>query len=129
MWRYNEGEEPPAPFLAVTIHHPESPHQPIQVQAKIDTGADISAIPVSIIGELGLPVTSKLLVEGYDGTASTVSTYGAILQMDQARFRSQEFIAIGEPHALLGRDILNYYYLLLNGPELTFDLRLKPFSE
>jgi predicted aspartyl protease len=126
MWRYNEQVEPPAPFLTVTIHHPEA-NQAIPIEAKIDTGTDISAIPLSIIQELGLPVTSKLLVEGYDGVASTVSTYGAILQIEQARFRSQEFIAIAEPHALLGREILNHYYLLLNGPKLNFDLRLKPF--
>lgn len=62
MWRYNESEEPPAPFLAVTIHHPEAPHQTLQLQAKIDTGADISAIPVSIIGALGLSVTSNRIV-------------------------------------------------------------------
>ena len=127
MWRYNEAVEPPAPFLTVTIHHPET-KQAIQLEAKIDTGADISALPLASIHELGLPVTSKLLVEGYDGVASAVSTYGAILQIEQARFRSQEFIAIAEPHALLGREILNHYYLLLNGPTLTFDLRLKPFS-
>lgn len=128
MWRYNEDVEPPAPFLPVTIHHPETPSRTIQITAKLDTGADISALPISIIHALELPVTSKLLVEGYDGVASTVSTYGAILQIEQARFRSQEFIAIAEPHALLGREILNHYYLLLNGPELNFDLRLKPFS-
>ena len=126
MWKYNEQVEPPAPFLTVTIHHPEA-KRAIQLEAKIDTGADISAIPLSTIHELGLPVTSKLLVEGYDGVASTVSAYGAILQIEQARFRSQEFIAITEAHALLCRDILNHYYLLLNGPKLNFDLRLKPF--
>ncbi|MEZ4869524.1 MAG: hypothetical protein R3C14_49830 [Caldilineaceae bacterium] len=93
--------------MTVTIHHPET-NRTIQLEAKIDTGADISAIPLSSIQELELPVTSKLLVEDYDGVASTVSTYGAILQIEQARFRSQEFIAIAEPHALLGREILNH---------------------
>ena len=74
-----------------------------------------------------MPVTSELLVEGYDGVASVVSTNGAVLQIAKTRFRSQEFIAITEPHVLLGRDILNHYYLLLNGPKLNLDRRLKPF--
>lgn len=56
MWRYNEQVEPPAPFLTVTIHHPET-KRAIQIEVKIDTGADISAMPLSIIQELGLPVS------------------------------------------------------------------------
>ena len=35
-----------------------------------------------------------------------------------------EVIVITEPHALLGRDVLNYFYTRLNGPDLTFDLSL-----
>jgi len=35
-----------------------------------------------------------------------------------------EVIVIAEPYALLGRDVLNYFYARLNGPDLTFDLSL-----
>jgi hypothetical protein len=75
---------------------------------------------------LGLPTTSKIVIEGYDGIPSTVFTYGVVIEVEQARFRSQEVIAIAETYGLLGRDVLNYFYLHLNGPELTLNLSLKP---
>lgn len=127
MWAYNQEEQPPAPCLTVTLRHPEDLTRTINLQAKIDTGADISAIPINLIAQLGLPIMSKLVVEGYNGIPATVSTYSAHILIGAARFRLQEVIAISEPHALLGRDILNHFYVHLNGPELNFDLSLKPF--
>lgn len=128
MWEYNRDETPPAPFIDLVVQHIELPQQSASIQAKIDTGADISALPVSVITALDLPVISKLIVEGYDGNQSTVSTYGAALEIGNGRFRSQEFIGIHEPHALLGRDILNFFYVLMNGPDLNLQMQLKPFD-
>ena len=126
MWTYNEEEQPPAPFLDVVVHHPEDTAQTVQVQAKIDTGADISAVPATLVAQLGLPIASKMNVEGYDGVATTVSTYSVLIEVRQARFRVREVISISETYVLLGRDVLNHFYIHLNGPELTFDLSVAP---
>ena len=90
MWAYNTNENPPAPFLDLIVEHLEHPSQASLIQAKIDTGADISALPFSVIEDPDLPVTSKLVVEGYDGNRSTIFTYGATLEIGRARFRSHE---------------------------------------
>jgi len=37
-----------------------------------------------------------------------------------------EVIAIPKDHVLLGRDVLNHFYVKLNGPELTFDFSPSP---
>lgn len=126
MWSYNQEVQPPAPFLDLVVHHPEETAQAIRIQAKIDTGADISAVPAVLITQLGLPTTSKIVIEGYDGIPATVFTYGVVIEVEQAHFRSQEVIAISEQYILLGRDVLNHFYLHLNGPELTFNLSLMP---
>ncbi len=128
MWNYNQDEHPPAPFLDVVILHLENSAQSLPILAKIDTGADVSALPTTVITQLGLPVMSKMVVEGYNGVPATVSTYGAALEIRQARFRSQGFISTHEPFALLGRDILNYFYVLLNGPNLNLEMQLQPFQ-
>jgi hypothetical protein len=69
-----------------------------------------------------LPVR-VISVEGYENKPMPVPTYAVALNVANARFR-MEVIVIAEPYALLGRDVLNYFYARLNGPDLTFDLSL-----
>ena len=59
--------EPPAPFLDLVLRHPEKSTMNAPITAKVDTGADLSALPASVIAQLDLPMTGKLLVQGYDG--------------------------------------------------------------
>ena len=124
MWSYNPQIDPPAPVLDVVIRHPYIPEQFRLVPAKLDTGADLSAIPQSIADELGLLPVQTITAEGFDGTRTTLDTYAVTLEIAKARFRYIEVILIPEEHALVGRDILNHFYARLNGPTLTFDLRL-----
>jgi len=37
-----------------------------------------------------------------------------------------EVISIPETYVLLGRDVLNRFYIRLNGPDLTFDMSTSP---
>jgi len=126
MWAYDQDVQPPAPFLDIVIYHPENSVQATRSRAKVDTAADISAIPAPWVVQLGLPIASKLTVEGYDGIPASVFTYTVLMEVGPARFKNLEVIAIPETYALLGRDILNHFYIHLNGPELTFDLSLTP---
>ena len=124
MWQYNQQIEPPAPFLELTIHHPQIASQSRTIAAKLDTGADVSAIPQQIATALALIPARTILVEGYDGTQSTIDTYIVIVQIGKTRFRNVEVILIPDDHALLGRDLLNFFYTKLNGPALTLALSL-----
>jgi hypothetical protein len=127
MWAYNREVEPPAPFVEIAIHHPTNLEQSIRIQAKIDTGADVSAIPTSLIPQLQLPVASNLLIEGYDGVSVRVLSYSVLLEIADHRFENWEVIAFPDDYVLLGRDILNYFYVQLNGPDFTFKVSLRPF--
>ena len=126
MWPYNHQIEPPGPFLEIIIRHPRLPAKFQIVPAKLDTGADISAIPQRIVDELELLPVRTLLIEGYDGSQTAIDTYAVTIEAAKAPFRQTEVILIPEEHALLGRDLLNFFYIQLNGPTLTFDLRLAP---
>jgi hypothetical protein len=53
-------------------------------------------------------------------------SYDQDVEPSPIRFRRLEVILIPEEYVLLGRDVLNHFYAHLNGPDLTFDLRLSP---
>ena len=126
MRSYDQSFEPPAPLLDVLVLHPLSPDRSRRVPAKLDTGAELSAIPHAVADELELMAVRNILAETYDGTRASVATYFITLEAAQARFLRLEVILIPEDYVLLGRDVLNHFYAQLNGPDLTFDLRLSP---
>ena len=68
MWTYNQEIEPPGPFLDIIIRHPRLSAKFQTVPAKLDTGADVSAIPQRIVDELELLPMRTILIEGYDGS-------------------------------------------------------------
>lgn len=127
MWSYNLDVDPPAPFIEIVLRHPTNPEQTTYLQAKIDTGADISAIPADLLAQIPLPTASKIIVEGYDGVSATVFSYSTHLEIAGTRFENWEVIEIPDSYGLLGRDLLNHFYIQLNGPELTLSLsRTRP---
>ena len=125
MWPYNQNIDPPAPFLPVVVLHPITGESHTLV-AKLDTAADISAIPETLRNNLNLNQAQTIPVEGYDGVRTSLPTYIITLELAGAQARHLEVIAIPEDHMLIGRDVLNHFYAKLNGPELTFDLSLAP---
>ena len=48
-------------------------------------------------------------------------------EITDIRFENWEVITFPDDYVLLGRDILNNFYVQLNGPELTFEMSLRPF--
>ncbi|MEA3397621.1 MAG: aspartyl protease family protein [Chloroflexota bacterium] len=125
MIPYDRSIDPPAPFVEVSILHPTNGQQDT-LPAKLDTGADISGIPIQIVDKLGLVTARSVPIEGYDNVRVQLPTYIIALEVAGARFRQLEVVPLPEKHVLLGRDVLNHFYARLNGPELTFGLSLTP---
>ena len=69
---YDTSEFPPAPFLPVRLASLAEHSEAITVQAKLDTGADLTVIPYALIERLHLMPVGEIEVEGYDSRRATI---------------------------------------------------------
>jgi hypothetical protein len=120
---YDRSFSPPAPALMVEVYSPDDPTQRQQILAKLDTAADITVISAQVLDTLNAEVFSMQVVSGYESTPIAVSTYVVGIELPTARIRRIEVVPISEDYVLLGRDVLNLFYITLDGPDLTFELR------
>ena len=124
MYPYDTSFTPPAPVLPVQIGSAQSPGEMRRTTAQLDTGADISGVPITLLSELGIEPYRSVEVQDFDGDVKQVRTFLIQLELDRFRFRRLEVVALDAPRALLGRDVLNNFYLALDGPELIFGFGL-----
>ena len=114
--------DPPAPFLSIRISHPARPDAPLDLRAKVDTGADISALPNDIVNALRLAPSGELRVAGYDGQPTTVTVYAARVTLPDGQRGRLNVLTVPTEYALLGRDLVNHLRLLLDGPAHTLEV-------
>ena len=72
---YSKAFRPPAPALDVEIHHPKSSETSVILDGKVDSGADITTIPLAILLQLQIPPCREVLAIGYDGQETRQRTY------------------------------------------------------
>ncbi len=76
MIRYNYSDQinPPAPFIFVTMRCDETGRE-IRLPGQIDTVADRTVLPESLVSELGLVPLDELPVAGFGGQVFLLPTY------------------------------------------------------
>ena len=123
-YAYNQQVSPPAPFVHVTVRPPYEGPIGIVIPAQIDTAADLSVIPGRFIEELQLLPLDSVSAVGFGDHLVTLPTYLVEIQV-----REQEAVTVkvlasrDEPFALLGRDVLNRFTVLLDGPNQILEVR------
>ncbi len=107
----------PSPITLINVFNPSSSDKNgKQVQALVDTGSGVTALPTSVINELGgLNYTTIQVRSPLDGNQIKKYKYSVRLELD-GRSHEVEVIAIQKPYGIIGRDILNYYKIVLNAP-------------
>jgi predicted aspartyl protease len=122
-YAYNQQVIPPAPFVHVSVRPPFAGAVAIIVPAQIDTGADLSVIPGRLVEELQLVPLDSVSALGFGGHLLTLPTYLVELQIRELEPITVKALASHEePYALLGRDVLNRFAILLDGPNLVIEL-------
>ena len=118
---YSRQFQPPAPFLEIRVAATDQ-SRPAIVPALVDTGSDVTSIPLTVARALGLTPQGSVRVEGVTEEQIRRQTFRAFVSLGPGEPESFDVVGWHEDIALLGRDILNDYVLTLDGPNLTFTI-------
>lgn len=110
---------PSAPVLNARLRNPQS-GAIIDVLLLIDTGADVTLLPLGAVNAAGIEQTgASYELLAFDGRSNSAGVVRAELLMLGRIFRGQ-FLLIDQEVGILGRNILNALALLLDGPQQTW---------
>ena len=116
MPKYNEADfDPPAPVAYVTLRHPATGVYVSDVPMLIDTGADVTLLPVSYLSELDIDSDATFEVQGFSGETKLLGAVQLEMIFLGKKFTGQ-FLVIDESMGILGRNILNSVSILFDGP-------------
>lgn len=110
---YDSRRTPPAPVLPLRVGTP-GVEPSVAVPALIDSGADITVLPHTLVASLNLPQVGYLTVQGVGGMTQRALVYAAEIEVRGLR-RIVEVVGMGG-ETLLGRDVLNLWVVTLDGP-------------
>ena len=117
MPAYSDLFDPPAPVVLVTLRHPGTGQTIANIPMLMDTGADVTLLPLAAVKQLGVTVelqTDYQLV-AFDGTRSTAPWADLHLLLLSSVFRGR-YIVVDQNVGVVGRDILNLLTIVLDGP-------------
>ena len=120
---YNTQKRPAAPFVFLTIRHPHNGLEIQNVPAQVDTGADRTVLPLDLASALGLDQIDAIPIAGFGGKAEEMPVYEVSVAIRTFPFQLARAIAhADEPWILLGRDVLNGYRIVFDGPNLALEI-------
>lgn len=128
MIPYDTQFDPPAIVLSVTIAGVVHRRPRIELSALIDTGADVTAVPESLVERLKLYPVGRLQLEDANAVKTPVFTYEANVAMAAEPVKKMEVVVTPYPFVILGRDWLSEYYLLLDGPGQQYQISKNPLK-
>lgn len=89
------------------------------IEGKIDTGADICALPDSVIADLDLPPVRTVRAAGFGGVLQEALLFHVDLEVAGQRNKHVEALSTRRPYAIIGRNILRQFTIRLDGPKST----------
>jgi predicted aspartyl protease len=112
---YNPTYVPAAPFAELIVHHEDDAVEPITIIAQIDTGADATMLPISVLEQVEALFESTRVAYDFSGQRHLTNLYAVSVTFAGQPFYlsviAQENVAEG----IIGRDILNHFVITLNG--------------
>ena len=127
--RYDVNFDPPAPMLSAILTSVVRRRPRMRLADLIDTGADMTAIPNTVVKRLRLYAVGRIEIEGVHARVQTVDIYTVQMVVAGQPPLEMEVVQTELPFVILGRDWLAHYYLLLNGPDQTLLLSDIPLIE
>jgi hypothetical protein len=110
--------QPPAPMASLTLRTLDGREQTVaNVPALLDSGADVTLLPRWAIEPLGLisQTDGTINLAGFDGSIHSAESVELEASFQGGRFRGR-YVLIDQPHGIVGRNLLNHFRLLFDGP-------------
>ena len=113
--------DPPAPVAQATLRNPKNGDVLSTVPMLLDFGADVTLIPKLAANQLDLStdVNETYELMGFDGNKSVATAVRLEMLFLNKTFRGR-FLLIDQEWGVIGRDILNFVSLLMDGPNLSW---------
>lgn len=121
--RLSRAFDPPAPMVPTLVRAP-SGLDAATLEGKLDTGADLSAVPERVIAELDVPPVRTVRAAGFLGELQEVIVYRVDLEIGDITFQRIEALATRRPYVILGRNVLQRLVMRIDGPGEKLELRL-----
>ena len=109
--------DPPAPLATVALRNMHGGATVSDVILLVDTGADVTLLPRTAVGLLGVLPTARATFDliGFDGTRSKAVAVDLDMMFLGRAYRGT-YLVIESEHGVLGRDVLASVALVLDGP-------------
>lgn len=114
--------DPPAPMVPVHLRAPDG-LDTAEVEAKVDTGADLCAVPERLIAELDLPPVREVRAAGFAGVLQQVPVYRVDILLDGDWLKQIEALATRRAYAILGRNVLRHFVIRIDGPKGQLEIK------
>ncbi len=127
MYTYgnSQGIHIPAPEIELHAAIPNNPSCTASVVSIVDTGAVKTCVPESFIERLrrdNLELDYRWAHATGPGGRIDVRVYTVDLKVGHTEFSDFEVIALSKSYGLIGRDILNAYRVILDGPNGSWEV-------
>ena len=93
------------------------------MRGKLDTGADLSVIPESLISQLSLNARACIWTRSFDGSFSQRPVYYVRFRLEGHELPVIRCVAADRRNVLVGRNVLNRFIITLDGRNLRFELQ------
>ncbi len=108
---------PPAPLALLNVAAIGSDDWATDIPALIDSGADITVLPDQVVAQLGLIPVEHLPATGSDGHTTQRPVFTVrLVARDFPPVEIEVMGGVAERYAILGRDMLNRFKVVLDGP-------------
>ena len=114
--------QPPAPVALLTLRTLDGRESSIsKVLALVDAGADVTLLPRWAIEQLGLipQADQSVKLAWFDGSTHSADSVELEVSFHGGRFQGR-YALIDQPHGIVGRNLLNHFRFLFDGPAKTW---------
>jgi predicted aspartyl protease len=116
---YNRKYDPPAPIIEIRLRSLYGISN--LLQAFVDSGADGTVVPLTILQSINAVYADKAYLTGSTGAPQRVGLYEVQVQIGADIVYGINAAAYGE-EIIVGRDVLNQLTVLLDGPLATCEI-------